>query len=132
MWLTHNSNLTMQKLINFAMLLCYFTRNVAASYCYPDYCQNVVIFSTSFILHLTLYFCSNALRNWLFEFLNIYSDYFHCRKLIFIFIIPKSSVLFFTDKSSCYSWFPMFIDESSKRWRYDEFIKCINVIIYIV
>ncbi|XP_043791661.1 uncharacterized protein LOC122714412 isoform X1 [Apis laboriosa] len=31
----------MRKLINFAMFLCYFIRSVAASYCYPDYCQNV-------------------------------------------------------------------------------------------
>ncbi|XP_003394123.2 uncharacterized protein LOC126916829 isoform X1 [Bombus affinis] len=41
MWLIRNSNLTMRRLVNLAMLLCYLSRSVAAMYCYPDYCQNV-------------------------------------------------------------------------------------------
>ncbi|CAK9812967.1 hypothetical protein ANTQUA_LOCUS7476 [Anthophora quadrimaculata] len=31
----------MRRLVNFAMLLCCFNRGVAASYCYPGYCQNL-------------------------------------------------------------------------------------------
>ncbi|XP_053987508.1 uncharacterized protein LOC128880941 [Hylaeus volcanicus] len=38
--LTCNYNLTMWNIVNLAILLCYFSRSVAASFCYPDYCQN--------------------------------------------------------------------------------------------
>lgn len=33
----------MWRLVSLAMLLCFLNGSVAASYCYPDYCQNVVI-----------------------------------------------------------------------------------------
>lgn len=34
-------------LVSLAMLLCFLNRSVAASYCYPDYCQNVTKLTTT-------------------------------------------------------------------------------------